>query len=98
MSEETRVPETTAAEHEEKPPVSLHDLIDKGVRTVEEIHTSIANLPLDMIEQIKPLEAPAREVKKVQKRVIGTVYDLIVAINHHVAALAGSVTEPPKKG
>jgi hypothetical protein len=81
----------------------VREAIDKGATTVEEIHKSIANLPLKILEEIKILKKPIKEVRRVQDRSIGAVYDLIREINKRVGRLAsdrlrrGTPTVPARK-
>lgn len=69
----------------------VQEAIDKGATSVEEIHKSIANLPLKVLEEIKFLKQPVREVRRVQDRSIGAVYDLIREINRRVGKLAADM-------
>jgi hypothetical protein len=55
----------------------IHDAIDKGATTVEEIHKSIADLPLKMLEESELLRESAKEVRRVQDHTIGAIYDVI---------------------
>ena len=69
----------------------IQDAIDKGATMVEEIHKSIADLPLKILEESELLRGPAREVKRVQDHTIGAVYDLIRGINARVGTLASEL-------
>jgi hypothetical protein len=69
----------------------IQDSIDKGATTVEEIHKSIADLPLKIFEQSELLKGPAKEVRHVQDHTIGAIYDLIRKINEEVGALASEL-------
>jgi hypothetical protein len=69
----------------------IQDSIDKGATTVEEIHRSIADLPLKILEGSERLRRPAREVRHVQDRTIGAIYDLIRKVNEEVGAVAGDL-------
>lgn len=57
------------------------DAIDHGASLVEEIHQSIAELPLKLIEQSEALYAPARKVELLQYRAIGAIYDTVRGVN-----------------
>ena len=59
----------------------VQDAIDKGATTVEEIHKSIADLPLKILEESELLKEPAKEVRRVQDHTIGAIYDVIREIN-----------------
>jgi hypothetical protein len=69
----------------------LQDEIDKGATTVEEIHKAIADLPLKILEESDLLKGPAREVRRVQDRTIGAIYELIRDINHKVWTFASEL-------
>ena len=69
----------------------IQEAVDKGATTVEEVHKSIADLPLKMLEGVEFLKKPVKEMRRVQDRSIGAVYDLIRGINEQVAKLATDV-------
>ena len=84
--------------HERKTLTKLiQDSIDRGATTAEEIHKSIAELPLKMLEGNPRLRAPAKEVRHVQDQTIGAVYDLIRKVNEEVGALASDLLSEPAK-
>jgi hypothetical protein len=63
---------------------TIHDAIDEGTATVEDIHRSIAELPLSLLGSLKPLEKPVKQVQEVQARCIGAIYGLIRRVNDRV--------------
>ena len=65
--------------------------IDDGATTVEETHKAIADLPLRILEEVKLLKKPIKEVRKIQDRSIGAVYGLIRDINDQVGQLAADM-------
>lgn len=69
----------------------IQEAIDKGATTVEEIHKSIADLPLKVLERSHLLEKPAKEVHRIQDLSIGAIYDLIRDINEKVGGLASEL-------
>ena len=69
----------------------IQEAIDRGATTVEEIHKSIADLPLKILEDAELLKKPIKEVRRVQDRSIGAVYDLIREINQQVGQLAADL-------
>jgi len=69
----------------------IQDAIDKGATTVEEIHKSIADLPLKMLEDSELLRGPAKKVRRVQDHAIGAIYDVIRKVNEEVGTLAGDL-------
>lgn len=74
----------------------VEEAIDRGATTAEDIHKSIADLPLKILEEIEVLRKPVREVRRVQDRSIGAVYDLIRQINERVAKLASDMLRKRK--
>ena len=69
----------------------IQEAVDKGATTAEEIHKSIADLPLKVLDTVEFLKKPVKEVRRIQDRSIGAVYDLIRGINEQVGALADDV-------
>ena len=72
----------------------IRDAVDRGATSVEEIHKAIADLPLDVLERNGLFEETAAEVRKIQDRSIGAVYDVIREVNERVAELASELTSP----
>ena len=66
----------------------IEEAVDKGATTVEEIHRSIAELPVTILERAELFQTTAGEVKRLQDVSIGAIYDLIRDVNHKVAQLA----------
>ena len=86
------------ASEKRKPLASvIRDAIDKGATTVEEIHKSIADLPLKMLEESDLLRGPAKEVRRVQDDTIGAIYDVIRGINQRVGTLAAKMLHEAAK-
>jgi hypothetical protein len=71
----------------------VEQAVDDGAKTVEEIHRSIASLPLDVLERIDLFEQTVKDVRKVQDASIGAIYDLIHKVNREVGKLAAEVLE-----
>ncbi len=69
----------------------VQDEIDKGATTVEEIHKAIADLPLKALEESDLLKGPAKEVRRVQDRTIGVIYDAVREINERVGTFASEL-------
>lgn len=80
----------------------VQEAIDRGASTVEDIHREIADLPLKALEDVRFLEKPIQEIRRVQDRSIGAVYDLIRNINRRAGKLAqemlaGGAKKPARK-
>jgi hypothetical protein len=69
----------------------VHDAVDRGANTAEEIHKSIADLPLEVLEEVEPLKKLVNRVRKVQERSISAVYELVRGINEEVAKITRDV-------
>jgi hypothetical protein len=62
--------------------------IDEGADSVEEIHRSIASMPLDVLERLDVFRQTVKDVREVQGASIGKIYDVIHQVNHEVGKLA----------
>ena len=69
----------------------VQEAIDEGADSVEEIHRSIANLPLDVLERLDVFKETVKDVRKVQDTSIGAIYDLIHKVNREVGKLASEM-------
>ena len=76
----------------------IEGAIDRGASSVEEIHRSIANLPLQVMESLGLFERTARDVKRIQDESIGAVYDGIRRVNREVGRLAADLLESREPG
>jgi hypothetical protein len=66
----------------------IEEAIEKSARTVEDVHKSIAQLPLKILEETDLLRGPAKEVRRIQDHTIGAIYDLLWSIDEQVELLA----------
>jgi hypothetical protein len=71
----------------------VEETVDKSATTIEEIHKSIADLPLKLLEESELLRKPAREVRRLQDRAIGAIYDVVRDANRRVAKLVSDLIE-----
>lgn len=71
----------------------VHELVDKGVTTVEEIHQSIAQASLEGFEEIAPKEVKSlvEPVKDIHDTATGAVYDTIRMVNRKVSEISDEV-------
>jgi uncharacterized membrane protein len=69
----------------------IRGAVDQGATSVEEIHKAIADLPLDVLERNGLFEEAAAQVRKIQDRTIGAVYDVIREVNNRVNDLASDL-------
>ena len=71
----------------------LQDTVDRGVTGVEGIHRSIAELPLEVMERNGLLAKTAADVREIQDRSIGAVYDVIRDVNRRIGELASELLD-----
>jgi len=69
----------------------IQEAVDKGATTIEEIHKSIADLPLKILEQSELLRGSAKEAQRLQDHTIGAIYDVIRKINEQVGTLGSEL-------
>jgi hypothetical protein len=66
----------------------VQDAIDKGATTVEEVHTTIAAMPLEALKKVEPLRGLAEAAEAVTMASIGNVYDTIRQVNEQAGEVA----------
>jgi hypothetical protein len=71
----------------------VEETVDKSATAIEEIHKSFADLPLKLLEESELLRTPAREVRRLQDRTIGAIYDVVRDTNRRVAKLVAALVE-----
>ena len=71
----------------------VQEAVDKGATTVEQIHQTIAAMPLDALEKRGLLTDKTTGLRETQAATIGTVYDAIRRINQEVGELASGLIE-----
>ncbi len=69
----------------------IEEAVDKGATTAEEIHRSIAELPITVLERLGFGEKPSHEVRLIQDTTIGAIYNMVRDINRNVAELANDI-------
>lgn len=71
----------------------IQEAVDAGATSVEQIHRTIADLPLGVLEQRGLLGEEGHSARRLIDSSIGAVYDTIRAINREVGNLASGVFE-----
>ena len=69
----------------------VQDAIDKGARTVEEVHLSVAAMPIQALRSLGAPEDVTDRAQDVLESSIGTVYDTILMVNRRVAEIAAGL-------
>lgn len=72
----------------------IQGAVDLGATRIEEIHRSIADLPLDIMERTGLFEQTAAAVRLLQDSSIGAVYDVIRNVNRRIGELASDLLYP----
>ena len=71
----------------------IQEAVDKGATSVEQIHRTIADLPLSALEQRGLLGAEGKSARTLVDSSIGAVYDTIRTVNRQVGELASELFE-----
>lgn len=71
----------------------IQEAVDKGATSVEQIHRTIADLPLDVLEKRGLLGEQGTSARKLVDTSIGAVYETIRAVNREVGELASGLFE-----
>jgi hypothetical protein len=69
----------------------IHAAIDEVTTAVEDIHRSIAAVPLAAVAAIEPLERPVAEVREIQDRSISAAYGLVRRVNQRIGELTAEL-------
>ena len=62
--------------------------INQGAQSIEQVHQVIAKLPLNYLGRIEKFEDTTKDIKGIQEKTIGHVYDLIKTVNAKVHDVA----------
>lgn len=71
----------------------IQEAVDKGATTVEQIHQTIAAMPLDALEKRGLLDDKTAGLREAQAETIGTVYSAIRRVNQEIGELASGLIE-----
>ncbi|MDX2167680.1 MAG: hypothetical protein SF182_11475 [Deltaproteobacteria bacterium] len=71
----------------------IQEAVDKGATSVEQIHRTIADLPLSALEQRGLLGAEGKSARTLVDTSIGAVYQTIRTVNRQVGELASDLFE-----
>ncbi|OUR86967.1 hypothetical protein A9Q81_27300 [Gammaproteobacteria bacterium 42_54_T18] len=77
----------------------VQEAVDKGATTVEDVHRTIAEVPIEQMERSGLLDSDeAQEKKDLHHRTVGTIYDAIRSINRQVGEMASELFEAVEDG
>ncbi|MEK6788969.1 MAG: hypothetical protein AABY68_08480 [Pseudomonadota bacterium] len=71
----------------------IQEAVDKGATTVEQIHQTIAAMPLDALEKRGLLDDKTAGLREAHAETIGTVYSAIRRVNQEIGELASGLIE-----
>ncbi|ARU55343.1 MAG: hypothetical protein MI864_24445 [Pseudomonadales bacterium] len=77
---------------------TLQTAVDSAVTRIEEIHTSIANVPLDQLEKAGGEKLEKLQAKERHEALIHSIYDTIRTVNNRVGDLASDLFEALEDG
>ena len=75
----------------------VKDAIDKGATSVEQVHRSVAKMPLKYLAKINGVKSAATDAGDIQDKTIGHVYDLIQTVNDNVSNIASDILKTAGK-
>lgn len=75
----------------------MQEAIENGATSVEDVHRSIAEKPLDYLRRIRPIEGQVDRLRQIQDETIGNVYETIRTINAQVGEIAKELLEKAEK-
>ena len=66
---------------------AIQQAIDRGARSVEQIHQQIADLPFEFLERAGVLSGDKLALREKKRRTIGMVYDAIRGFNRQIGEM-----------
>ena len=75
----------------------VKDAIDKGATSVEQVHRSVAKMPLKYLSKIDGIKSAVKDAGDIQDKTIGHVYDLIQTVNDNVSSIASDILKTAGK-
>jgi methyl-accepting chemotaxis protein len=75
----------------------VKDAIDKGATSVEQVHRSVAKMPLKYLAKIDRVKSAAKDAGDIQDKTIGHIYDLINTVNTNVSNIASDILKSAGK-
>ena len=77
----------------------VQEAVDKGATTVEEVHRTIAEVPIEQLERAGLLDSEeAQDKKELHHKTVGTIYDAIRSVNRQVGEMASELFEAVENG
>ena len=71
----------------------IEDVVDRAATSVQSIHQSIADLPFEVLERNGLWVETSSELRDVQVRTLGAIYDVVRSVNHRVGDIASDLLD-----
>ncbi len=66
----------------------VEEAIDDGATTVEQVHSSIASMPFDVLERIDALQGAVGAARNIHDDTVGNIYETIRLLNDRSGEIA----------
>lgn len=66
----------------------LEQAVDDGATLVEQVHSSIASMPFDVLENIQGIRDPVARARQVHDQAVANIYETIRLTNDRAGELA----------
>lgn len=76
----------------------IQEAVDRGARSVEQVHQYIADLPFEALQKSGLLTEDRLKLREKQQQTIGTVYNAIRSINQQIGDLISDQLENLEDG
>ena len=76
----------------------IQEAVDRGARSVEQVHQYIADLPFEALQKSGLLTDDRLKLREKQQQTIGTVYEAIRRINQQIGDLISDQLENLEDG
>lgn len=76
----------------------IQEAVDRGARSVEQVHQYVADLPFEALQKSGLLTDDRLKLREKHKQTIGTVYDAIRRINQQIGDLISDQLENLEDG
>lgn len=76
----------------------IQEAVDRGARSVEQVHQYIADLPFEALQKTGLLSDDRLKLRQKQQQTIGTVYEAIRRINQQIGDLISDQLENLEDG
>lgn len=76
----------------------IEQAVDDGATLVEQVHSSIASMPFDVLENIEPIRSPIAKMREVHDDAVANIYETIRLTNDRAGELARNLLNAEDAG